>query len=292
MPKEVQEQIQKIQEQQQQLQQLQTQQSQTLQQTIPPPITLEPLPAQASSSTQQLPTNMDADADGVQILSVGADSQTRILQNLQGVEKAFRIPCTVKAGDGREIPLGRGVTQADQGSEMNVISEALRAQLQLPKNPLASVGFEGLTMHTADHRDTPLEYWTEFWVNTEGISRQVRCFVSPAINLPGSARSGHFSLLLGLPWLFSVNAHISIRDSKISVGDPARGETLREIKGPEMVFCNEHTLLMYPKKSLKATVEDASSEDEEDTGSESEDELEDVEEVPRKLAFWSVPSKT
>ena len=47
-----------------------------------------------------------------------------------------------------------------------------------------------------------------------------------------------------------MNALISIRHSKITIGDPGVGETIRDIIGPEMVFCAEHTLLMYPRKAL------------------------------------------
>lgn len=132
--------------------------------------------------------------------------------------------------------------------------------------PLSAIGFQGLTMYIADHRDILLKEWTEFWDAAAGIWRHVRCFVSPHASLPGSSKSGHFSLLLGLPWLFSVNAHISIRESRITIGDPAAGEAMRDIIGPEMVFCNEHTRIMYPKKAFKVTglmsEEEASTDDE------------------------------
>ena len=60
----------------------------------------------------------------------------------------------------------------------------------------------------------------------------------------------NYNLLLGLPWLWSVNAHISIRESKITIGDPAVGETMKNTIGPEMVFCNQHTLLLYFKQAF------------------------------------------
>lgn len=147
---------------------------------------------------------------------------------------------------------------------MNVISQSLLDQLKISKFPLVDIGFKGLTMQTADYRESPLEFWTEFWITTERISRFIHCFVSPRTSLPESSTSGHFSLLLGLPWLYSVNAHISIRDSKISIGDPGIGETMRNIIGPEMVFCSEHTLLMYPSKACLKALSEHVSEDKDD----------------------------
>ena len=209
---------------------------------------------------------------------------TQFFQTLKGTDKAFRIECSVLSGSGISVILGKAVIQADQGSDMNIISEQLLRQLELPLNSLENINFGGLTMRTADHRDTPLKYWTEFNVTVSGLSRQVRSFVSPRVSIAGSSTSGHYSLLLGLPWLFSVNAFISIRHSKITIGDSSIGETIRDIVGPEMVFCAEHTLLMYPRKALiqeldpkknnqKGDTDESGSSDDES----SEDDLSDIE---------------
>lgn len=129
-------------------------------------------------------------------------------------------------------------------------------------------------MHTADQKNIPLKEWTEFWIRTAGIWRYVRCFVSPHTSLPGSGKLGHFSLLLELPWLFSVNAYISIRESQISIGDLSLGESMRDIVGPEMVFCNKHTFIMYPKTAFTKAEEENTSSDEDF----SEDEVSEAEE--------------
>lgn len=73
-----------------------------------------------------------------------------------------------------------------------------------------------------------------------------------------------------------VNAHISVRESKISVGDPALGEAMRDIVGPEMVFCSEHTLFMYSKKAFSQNDNDNVSEEESSEESESEDDVSDL----------------
>lgn len=95
---------------------------------------------------------------------------------------------------------------------------------------------------------------------------------------------------MGIPWLYSVNAQLSIRHSKIEVGDPSIGETVREVVGLELVYCHDHNLLMYPNGVLAdfmvarphhhrtphVTVEEFDS-SESSSSEESEDELSDVE---------------
>lgn len=119
--------------------------------------------------------------------SAQADGNTRFLHLLENQDKAFRIECDIRGPDGIETHLGKATTQADQGSEMNVISRSLMDYLHLVPHPLSVIGFEGLTMHTADHRDTLLKKWTEFWIATAGIWRHIRCFVSSHNSLPGSS---------------------------------------------------------------------------------------------------------
>lgn len=67
---------------------------------------------------------------------------------------------------------------------------------------------------------------------------------------PATSKPFVIDLLLGLPWLYAVDALISIRDSSIRIGDSAVGEVPRDVRGPEMVFSPEHNLLMYPKAVL------------------------------------------
>ena len=85
---------------------------------------------------------------------------------------------------------------------------------------------------------------------------------------------------------------MSIWHSKIKVGDPSIGETIREVVGPELVDCHDHNLLMYPKDVLPdsmtarphhhrtphATVEEHDL-SESSSSEESEDELFDIEDL-------------
>ena len=217
-------------------------------------------------------------------VGTGADAHIRFLQTLVGVEKAFRIPAVVRS-QGQEVNLERRHTQADQGSELNVISGAMVRQLGLEVKSLAEIGFHGMSMTTADHKEHMLLHWVLVEVGVQGIWRKIRCFIGPDLSLvPG--HSEHLSLLLGIPWLFAVNAVISIRQSKILLGDPEVGEAVREVAEPELVFHKDHNLLMYPKeafpvqsapvgKGFVVEIEDADSSDSE--SSDFGDDLSDVE---------------
>ncbi len=44
-----------------------------------------------------------------------------------------------------------------------------------------------------------------------------------------------------------MNAYISIRDSKLFLGDLGVGESVREVIRPEMFFSSEHNILLYLK---------------------------------------------
>ncbi len=204
------------------------------------------------------------------------DSHTKLLSTLVGAEKAFRISGTVKPGDGTEVTLDKKETQADQGSEMNVVSPAMVKKIKLQLRPLSEVGFKGLTMQTADHRETLLESYVGFDLCVEGIWRTIRCFVSPAQGLPEEPR-----LLLGLPWLYSVNAVISVRQSSIQIGDPSIGERVRYITGPELVYHRDHNMLMYPKAIIRSAeaFSNPLDTDSDESSDESEDDLSDIDDA-------------
>jgi hypothetical protein len=219
-----------------------------------------------------------------EILSVSAgtrddEKHTQFLSTMIGMDKAFRIPCSVVKPNGETVTLNKQYTQADQGSDMNVISMDLARRLNLQLRDLAEVGFRGLSMRTADNHDTILYHWVWVRVSVADILRDIRCFVAPKITQTTAAgQVEHLSLILGLPWLYSVDASISIRKSKITIGDVSIGETVREVVGPELVFCKDHNLLMYPKSAMASSGKMPTVEDESDSSSsDSSDDLSDVE---------------
>lgn len=200
------------------------------------------------------------------------DVHTKHLGSMVAAEKAFRVPSTARTAK-LEMALDMKHTQADQGSDMNVASPSLVRLIQTPFRPLSEIGFRGLSMQTADHRETMLEYWCEFDLCCEGIWRNVRCFVS--VIQPGAPDPPR--LLLGLPWLYSVNAIICIRDSSIQIGDPAIGEKVRFITGPELVYHRDHSMLMYPKAIIYSADAFDNQEESEEEDESSEDDLSEVE---------------
>ena len=187
----------------------------------------------------------------VEAQSLLVEHNSDLLQAMIKLDKAFRVPCTLRIPSGKdgttkdvEIPKSR--VQADQGSEMNVISHTLARDLGLEFHTLESIGFAGLTMRTADNREAPLTYWVSLIVGVAGLWRDIQCFIGP-IYADRNYTITSVGLLLGLPWLFNVNAVMTIRGSQIEIGDAALGEERRSIVGPQMVFSQKHQLVMYPK---------------------------------------------
>lgn len=133
---------------------------------------------------------------------------------------------------------------------MNVIFNALRSQLELPYYRLFDIGFQGLIMKTTDHKNTLLDYWTKFIIIVKKIFRLIKCFEASRISIFKSVISRHFSLLLRFPWLFNVNVILSVRDFKISISNSAQKKIMKEIVEFEIMFCIEHTLLLYPRQAL------------------------------------------
>lgn len=254
---------------------------------VPPHVTVaqQPQQFQQFQQPQQLQQQQQPDTQStvgsVSLVShsvgAGADAHTRFLGTIMKSEKAFRVPCKINVG-GHITELPRHQTQADQGSDMNIVSTGLVKQLGLELHPLSDVGFYGLTMQTADNNETLLHHWVWLNVGVQDVWRNIRCFVGPE-TVPGA---DHLSLLLGIPWLYAVNAFFDIRGSRILVGDPNTGEAQREVVGPELVFHTDHNLLMYPKAAFpilpqpvpggSGDVTDSESDDESDSG----DDLSDI----------------
>lgn len=175
---------------------------------------------------------------------------------------------------------------------MNVISKPLREQLKIQKRKLSKIGFHELIMRTTDFRNTLLKYWVELSISISRIFKIIKCFVSSDVSISESFRSGHYSLLLKLLWLFNVNAVIYIREFKIIIRNPTQEKPMREIIRSKMIFCIEHTLIMYPVKTFPkttyrhSTIDDDSSENSFENNS-SENDFSDVnDEISRKDFWW------
>ena len=141
-----------------------------------------------------------------------------LMPRLRSDEKAFRVPAVVKtqrSGDViRQISLPAGTVQADQGSELNLISIGLVKAMHYKPLSLSSKGFSGLTMNTADGGSSALTHFVTFWLSVLGIWRKVNAFIHP---YDREAAPKDPQLLLGLPWLESVDAKIGVRDCRIEI---------------------------------------------------------------------------
>ncbi|KAK4697103.1 hypothetical protein P7C71_g925, partial [Lecanoromycetidae sp. Uapishka_2] len=218
------------------------------------PQQMQPLPGQQAQPSQ--PDQLSVTT----VLAADAEKHTRFLSNLVGVDKAFRIPAMVSLPDGTQVGLDRKLVQGDQGSDMNVISAALARQLKLELKSVEEVGFKGLSMRTADQKDTLLHYWVWLRITVEHVTRDIRCFVTPDVtSTTSSGGVEHLSLILGLPWLYSVDAVILIRQSKIMIGDAT-------------------TIMAVPKSAGKVVEVHTEDEEEEESSdeSESEDDLSNI----------------
>ena len=236
----------------------------------------QPQPVQQPFATPGMDTQSSQSTLGASSHAVQAqpDVHTQFLSTLVGKEKAFRVPASVRSEGSDEQKLERRQTQVDQGSEMNVVNPSMVVKVKTKLRPLAEVGFKGLTMQTADSFESTLEHYVAFDVCVEGVWRSVRCFVSPAIR----GKYEEPRLLLGLPWLYSVDAFISVRLSSIRIGDSSIGEMARNITGPELVYHRDQNMIMYPKAIVQPVkaFREPEEVDSDDSSDESEDDLSDV----------------
>lgn len=209
-----------------------------------------PKPNATNSNPGEAPSNVVVGMAAV----ASDDAHTKRMTEVGGEDRAFRIPVVIETIEGR-IELKRSLTQADQGSDLNVIGKSLAVRLGLDLRPLSEVGFKGMAMRVANGSITSLSEYTRLSIGVAGLWRTIYCFVIPEEAeeiLPAS----EVKLLLGLPWLHSVDAIIGIRDGSIRIGDSVKGEESRLVQGPEMVFCQDHSMLLYPKSSVKQVAEE------------------------------------
>lgn len=95
------------------------------------------------------------------VLSAAAGDQDgerhiQFLSAMIELDKAFWIPCLVVKPNVETVELDKKFTQADQRSDMNVVSTALACHLGLDFHALSEVGFKRLSMRTADNQKTVL----------------------------------------------------------------------------------------------------------------------------------------
>lgn len=179
--------------------------------------------------------------------------------------RAFGLPAIIwKDGDERQITIPRDEVLGDQGSDINLIYPGLREFLGLELRPLSEIGLPSFRMRLANGSVHEMEHWAYFHLEVAGVKRAVWAFACPT-------QGKDLSLLLGLPWLDSVDAKFSIRDRVVEIGDADKEEDIVTLQAPKVVKS------MKPKIEVpKITVEDATdseeTEDEESSGDEASEE--------------------
>lgn len=201
-------------------------------------------------------------------------------------ERALRVPVVVKTVRDEKpvrVSLPLGVSRANQGSDMTIVTIGFLKKLGLPVKSLVERGYNGLTTNMADGSSARLTHYSIFEIGVCGIWRKIEAFIRPS----WESNADEIYLLLGLPWLHSVDARIEIRESKIEIGDKARGKEVKMIQGPKFIESAQHKLVLYPlnteAKGSQKDVEDSSDDSidseidsEEDEDSSDDENLSDI----------------
>ena len=140
---------------------------------------------------------------------------------------AFGVPAILsKDGNEPNIGLSYNICKADQGSDLVLIDDELARELKLRYRSTKDFSPRGVTMTVADGNHTRLNHWVIFQINVEGIKRMAWAFVNP--------RSTSTKLLLGMPWLKSVDAVVMAKQKTIRIGDKDQMETPVDINSYRM----------------------------------------------------------
>ena len=117
---------------------------------------------------------------------------------------AFGVPAKLsKNGKKPFIELSYEECKADQGSDLVLMDDTVGKALELPYRSTREFSHKGVTMTVADGNHTRLNHWVTFEIDVDGIRRPIWAFINP--------RNTSTKLLLGLPWLKSVDASFHIK---------------------------------------------------------------------------------
>ncbi|KAI0991163.1 hypothetical protein K3495_g17024, partial [Podosphaera aphanis] len=119
------------------------------------------------SSTKE--KNIFSEKVNIKDIYNGLDSESLLSKAITPLttieQKAFRVPVTVRAkklGKVMNVTLPTSLAQADQGSDMIIVTIGFLKKMGLPIKPLSERGFEGLTMNVADGTSARLTHYSEF----------------------------------------------------------------------------------------------------------------------------------
>ncbi|RKF82572.1 hypothetical protein GcC1_013040, partial [Golovinomyces cichoracearum] len=162
-------------------------------------------------------------------------------QNNLLADRPFRVPVivnTYKVGRLFQVKLKPGTTQADQGSDINIISDKHARDLKI--KPIKLGSHMVLTMGTANGDSTQLHQYTEINICVEELWRTIQVFVRPPTTNDRS------NLILGLPWLYDLDADSKIRKFQLTIGDKSKGKKCRTIQTSVFKPAVHHKLSLIP----------------------------------------------
>ena len=183
-----------------------------------------------------------------------SDDRIKFFRKLTKLEKAFRLFATIILETIR-IMLEKVYTQADQSSEMNVISFEMIRKLSLARHALTNIELADFIMKTTDHKKTRFHSWIEFTLEVKNIIRIIKCFIDSESHDLFENIVNQYRLLLNLSWLYSVNVVINIRSSSIQIENTTFHEIVRTVTESKFVFSENHNLLMYSKFEFSRNLE-------------------------------------
>ncbi|PHH88474.1 hypothetical protein CDD83_7472 [Cordyceps sp. RAO-2017] len=191
-------------------------------------------------------TKFPVEALSNKLLGERAVHNTSILRRTGNMAKTFRLTVTITKGrlgsaGSVSIVVPSEGCQADQGSEANLVTRQFITEHGIEALELAEIGFQGLVMMTADDARIPVTHFVILNVNCQGIQREVWAIVKP-----DGATGTDGTLLLGLPWLYSVGAIFDILQQTLRIGVKSLGEKRVSIQGPVLAFTRRQKLLLAP----------------------------------------------
>ena len=143
-------------------------------------------------------------------------------------DKAWRILVISKVKYNRvvsEVNLSSATCIADQGSDINMVTQALVDLLYLKTYLVSDSWSDLLGMATSNSSVTALCHFVILPVSVLGIWCEVYTFIRP---------KGSYSekfLLLGLPWLYDIRATFDIQGSRLNIRDFKRREKYTCLEG-------------------------------------------------------------
>ena len=192
------------------------------------------------------------------------------LSILDNSPTAFNVPAILSKNldSGEHLGLPFGCAKADQGSDLVIINEQLAKALKLKFRSSRELDKEGVKMTVASGDNHALVYWVVVHINVEGIKRRIWAFVNPKYS------STH--LLLGLPWLNSVEAKIDVKAQEIRIGSKAMMEDVKCISSPwltteQLRSSRINTMKQKESQQLDKTIKKLAITESSDDDSESSD---------------------